>query len=84
MCAAAATDGSVWASPAAGFSERRHWTRVAVDGPAGTIPDRLFSIACVRGQLCVATDADGHALSANAVIRPGAWRRQTIGRPVAG
>jgi hypothetical protein len=82
VCAAAGTDGSVWASPSAGSSGRRHWTRVAVDGPVATATGRLISIACVRGQLCVATDTDGHALSANAVTRPGAWRRETIGRSV--
>jgi hypothetical protein len=82
VCAAAANDGSIWASPAPSASTERHWTRVAVDGPVTTITDRIISIACVRGNLCVATDADGHALSANAITQPAAWRRQTIGRPL--
>jgi hypothetical protein len=82
VCAAAANDGSIWASPAPGGPTRRHWTHVAVDGPVAAITDPLISIACVRGNLCVATDADGHALSANAVTRSGAWRGQTIGRPL--
>ena len=78
---AIANDDSVWASPAPGPDSRRRWTRVVAHARV-TTTDRLISIACVRGQLCVATDADGHALSANAVTRPGAWRRQTIGRPL--
>lgn len=82
VCSAAGNDGTIWASPAPGSVTARHWTRVAVDGLVATITDRLISIACVRGQLCVATDADGHALSANAVTRFGAWRRRTIGRPL--
>jgi len=82
VCAVAANDGSIWASPAPSASTGRHWTRVAVDGPVATMTDRLISIACVRANLCVATDADGHALSANAITQPAAWRRQTIGRPL--
>lgn len=83
VCAAARDDGSVWASPTPPRSSgRRRWTRVALNGPVAAPIDGLMSIACVRGQLCVATDADGHALSANAITRPGAWRRQTIGQPL--
>jgi hypothetical protein len=79
VCAAAGQDGSVWASPAPSTgSPLRQWTRVAVSRPT---PAPFLSIACVRGQLCVATDAEGHALSANAITQPGAWRRQTIGQP---
>jgi hypothetical protein len=81
VCAAAG-GGSVWASPAPGGAERRRWTRVVTGAHAAPITDRLISIACVSGQLCVATDSGGHALSATAVTRPGAWREQTIGRPL--
>ena len=78
---AAANNGSVWASPAPGPSGQRRWTRVVGNARVVATNNRLVSIACVRGQLCVAVDADGHALSATAVTRPGAWREQTIGRP---
>ena len=82
VCAAAGDDGSVWASSAPpSTSTVRHWTRVALNGSITAPYKVLGSIDCVRGQLCVTTDADGHALSANAITRPGAWRRQTIGQP---
>jgi hypothetical protein len=82
VCAAARSDGSVWASPApSGASTSHHWTPVALNGSITAPYKFLISIACVRGQLCVTTDVDGHALSANAITQPGAWRRQTIGQP---
>jgi len=81
VCAAIRDDGSIWASPSPGLSGERYWKRVAVDGPVATVIDPLLSIACVRGQLCVATDRYGRALTANAITKLRAWRRQTIGSP---
>lgn len=81
VCAAASVDGSVWASPAPQANRERHWRRVAVDGPVGPSLDPVLDVSCVTGQLCVAVDLAGHALSANAITRPTAWRRQTIDRP---
>lgn len=50
---AAADDGSVWASPTPGPDGRRRWTRVVAGPRVVTMNDRLISVACVRGQLCV-------------------------------
>jgi hypothetical protein len=67
---AVASDGSVWASTARAPGGRRRWTRVVSEPRGATMNYQLISLACVRGQLCVATDADGHALSASAVTGP--------------
>jgi len=80
VCAAASEwSGVIWASAPPGPSGRQMWRRVAVDGGV-TAGYGVISIACVSGQLCVAADASGHVLSANAIARPGAWRRQSIGQ----
>jgi hypothetical protein len=80
VCAAIA-GGSVWASPAPRRSQQRRWRRVAIDAGTAAAGDVLNSVACVTGQLCVAVDRAGHALSARAITQPGSWRRQTIANP---
>jgi hypothetical protein len=77
-CAAAGNDGSVWASPAPGLSGQRTWKRVAVDRAATAQIYPPAAIACAPSKLCVVVEGNGDVLSANAITRPGAWRRQSM------
>ena len=81
VCAAAGNNGLIWASSVPGLSGQRTWKRVAVDHGIATREYAPASIACAPAGLCVAVEPDGHVLSANAILRPGAWRQQTIAEP---
>jgi hypothetical protein len=76
VCAAAGNDGSVWASVVPGLSGHRAWKRVAFDRRAATHGHAAPTIACAPAGLCVVVEGNGDVLSANAIARPGAWRRQ--------
>jgi hypothetical protein len=78
VCAAAGSDGTVWASSAPGLSGQRTWKRVAVDRRAVTQGLAPPSIACAPAGLCVVVEGDGHALSASAITRRGGWRQRSI------